>query len=545
MIDNRFDNIIKNKLADFKSDMTPDWDNFVAKRFDDTVSDKLSGHESTATPRWDLFLEKQNQIVVKHKDRAFDNTVRQNLGDYKMAYNSSHWVLLKDRLERIYASRQALYSLKTLELLVLLLLMINFTSSYVQKNQSIASIEQVNANAVSSEVSSEEINSTNDLIQNQNQINTITEEVVASENLITSHIITGSDFNQNTIDKTLNANDKAINNIFTNNIETNTQSVSIPFTESGKGGPSNAISIASSLGSSNINNREGDLVDVNELDNSSHKDVSFISPVEKLSGGLLTIENEIQNPVSYNSTFGIKPYSAANNSWFQIVFSFDNNNVRTKFDKGFFPRGATSDAFSEMHGYTIAGMYSKDYGQFELEAGLAYSDYNKSWNYIEEFEVGSDLYLYSLSNIQYNIISTPLKVKYHFVQNLDWSLFASIGLSPELIADANYNESTQKRNFTGGQPTSGTGTEPLTVEDFYSKFQKTHDFNRGVFNGDSFSDNFFMRASLGFGMQRNISQNVSAYFSGDFYMTVLNGELGPHRDRINKMAFSLGIKRKI
>ncbi len=66
-----------------------------------------------------------------------------------------------------------------------------------------------------------------------------------------------------------------------------------------------------------------------------------------------------------------------------------------------------------------------------------------------------------------------------------------------------------------------------------------------MFQGGNINDNLFVRAQFGLGIERNITSSLSAYFSGEYHMNVINKYIGPNNDKINKFGFIVGVKMLI
>lgn len=544
MEDKRFDDIIQSKLSEFKMDATPDWELFQAKRFDDLVSSKLADHSmAAATPRWDLFQEKQEQIQLKRQDRAFDNTVRQNIGNYTVPYNSDHWIQLKERLEKVYSRRQGLYTLKSLEILVLLILLINFAGNF----NNILGISP-ELNAISNPIVDVQMESTK---HSDTKTNLIAEGITETTNR--GDQLNGVTTTQKETTSTQNAvsvNDGGNNNIVVDKSYLNND-IPVVVSQIASGGsnyntnPSRVSSESNTLVSNSVipntgvnekndsstSDRNG--LELNALLGLSNRDIGFLDwsidqPVLSLNDKLeLTLNDKVEEPI-------LTP----NSGWLHGAISFDNNTTVTPFNPEF-PSGRKEGSISkESVGFSASALYSRTFNKLEIETGLSYSRYSRDSDFFDVYFDGLYAFQYRLNSIKYELVSTPIRTKFHFLQRTDFTMFASAGVSPEVIVASKYED---VNGFAGLPPTMGPLLDPESVT---SNFEKNANFTNGVLHESPFSDSFFMRGSVGAGIQKNISSNVSAYISGDYYFNLIN-TVGPTNDEISKFSLNFGIKRKI
>jgi hypothetical protein len=222
-----------------------------------------------------------------------------------------------------------------------------------------------------------------------------------------------------------------------------------------------------------------------------------------------------------------------NTSWLHIIASFDNNLIFTPDDLAY----NTTSRKTEMFGFTFGVLYSRLIGKWELETGLTTSTYSKPWNFTQQYGNFNGWYKYSLTNIENNFVGIPLQAKYHIIQNVDWSFFGKTGFTSEFVVNSEYTSNNQ---YLGGVPIQ-PGSPPIT-EHPDSPFEEDHNFSKGLFQGGSINDNLFLRANVGLGLERNITSNLSAYFSGEYHMNLINKQIGPNNDKINKFGFIVGVK---
>jgi hypothetical protein len=259
--------------------------------------------------------------------------------------------------------------------------------------------------------------------------------------------------------------------------------------------------------------------------------------ISSLGLGLLDgIERNIQID-RMNSSFPLSPLAKPSKAFVQLAISFDNNLIQTPADFDY----NTNSRVTEMYGYSLGAFYSKRFSAVELETGLSYSSFNKPWNFSMQYGNSNGWFSYVLTNIHYDIVSIPLSVRKHFVENVDWSIYGSVGISNEMIVASKY-ESVSSYLGGGAIPVGSVGDIPEILE---SPFEKERYFTTGLLEGESFSNAYFMRLLLEGGIQRNMTESLSICFSGSYYRTLVNSAIGPNSDRLDKFAIKVGIKKRI
>ncbi len=492
------------------------------KRFDDIIKGKLANLSSEATPRWDLFLEKKNQYAQKKSDKQFDNSLRESLSNHTVPYNSDHWVLLKERLERIYAIKTRLYTIKSYEVLALLLLTLGF-----------GNIDSSYWNSANSYYPSIVLEETEEDNLRDNDVKIINQELLAEveENDVTegTNISTrkaSTEHKTTTIKNTIVAENKS--SLGKRNDLPNQRSV-----VDGNNNTNTTEAIVSHRTKENAINTPLDIIHESKGLLALAQSIDPIKSQLAPDGKTITLIKEGNTPKKKAN----KEYT--DDSWLHFNVHFDNNVISTAYHPDYNVNGPTR---GEMFGFSASVLYSFEKKAMEYETGLAYTSFDKLWNFSETFYAGPDVMKYFLTNVHFDIVSVPLRAKYHFVENEDWSLFLSGGLSLGVIANANYTENIDKiglRTIRQGQPI------PTRPDVITSPFQNTQPFTKGIFQGGSISDNVMANATLGIGMQRNITPMTSAYFMGDLQLGLLDNSYGPTQiERINKFSIGFGLKRK-
>ena len=488
------------------------------KRFDDIVRGKLSDLRSDSTPKWNLFLEKKKAADLIEDNKYFDKKVRQDLTRFRVEYNPSHWTLLKSRMMNISRIEKSIKRIKSLELVSLFVLLFLFYNSHQHKsNPSLAehSTSLYQHEEIQVDNSKGELNKNN----NENNVQIRLGDDVISE---VNKAVNSEDGQTPSLTEELKPSiSKNVNRDNVGLIENDRSGFANTFTEN-----RNTIDDNDSrTTSSNLAN----------LDSKSRtlSDIEYISTLE-----VEDINYTIEFPFISND-FGIKPlaFSSFVGNSIKVFVSFDNNMIYTPDDLEY----NTTARTTEMYGFTIGVLYGKRFGAIELESGLTVSRYNKPWDFRQQYGNFTGFYRYTFTNIKNNFVGIPFAVKYHIIQNEDWSIFGKAGLTSEFVVNTQYNS---ENIYLGGSPiTPGSTGEP--TETPLSPFEIDRNFSEGLFQGGSLSDNLFIRTHFGLGIERIISSRVSTYFSGEYHLSVINKDLGPNNDRINKFGFNVGLKLNI
>jgi len=499
-------------------------------RFDDIVRSKLSDLKSDSTPKWSQFLEKKKVADNIEADMYFDKNIRNSISKYRVDFNADHWTLLKERINYLSSLKKKVNGLKSMELAALFVLLFISFSKFNHNSASLTNDQFVESNVK------------NDSYAHTNQmgfvnVNTTNEIAKTAEVNNSNHV------KSNKEKETLN-NTRSDNNLSSKSIFVPAVTINSNFVFAEDSNKNTDISFDNSIDIINENSVKNKkllallLADENELTSSEkllplvNNSSKHVSSIKSIESKLLTIERS--RPVIENS-FGIVPFQT-NSSWLHLVASFDNNMIFTPDDLAY----NTTARKTEMFGFTFGVLYSRLIGKWEIETGLTTSTYSKPWDFTQQYGNFSGWYQYSLTNIENNFVGIPMQAKYHFVQNNEWSIFVKTGLTSEFIVNTEY---TSENAYLGGVPVPiGTNPEPQEV---VSPFEEDHNFSEGLFQGGSIKDNLFVRAQLGLGIERSVSSNTSIYFSGDYHMSIINNHLGPNNDRINKLGFNVGVKTLI
>ena len=425
-----FDNAVRAELAAYQSAVTPNWDSFKTKKdgldqsspedsSDYIIKEKLDNYVHDSSPQWEKLLEKKRRSDAVYADSTFDKGINDVVGRYTQRYNSSHWLKLKARLEKIAYVRKQIFTFKAMEM-VFVCLMVFTLGNHLQNITGYAPSNADN-NVVLSDVPLAD----------------------ASQDILTE---TKTDVNTNTSAQQDNAEVSSVNNnsgLARNNDRTSSQSNNsgLGVTDRGTNNVSNSIIRDSQQtdGSTTTNNSiptttqetSGNQLPPLGIGSQSAIAKAMIAGVPFITSGLqLTDLDKLERALPQTADVEYfdaeaKPTYQDEGSWWHIYNAIDNNYISTP---------STSDPTSpptvrEKFGYSLEVLFSKQKGRLELEGGLGYSFVNYTplfqpftYDVAIENSNSMDIREVDFTNIKLDFVSIPLKAKYHFISNGRWSI---------------------------------------------------------------------------------------------------------------------------
>lgn len=221
--------------------------------------------------------------------------------------------------------------------------------------------------------------------------------------------------------------------------------------------------------------------------------------------------------------------------------SFDYNRVITPPD----PNENRLDVYDRYaRGYSSGVTVGFEMGKLELETGLGYA----SKHYLPQqvvFVQGSlqeGFIGEGIREIELNMLSLPLNLKFHFLNREKWRVYVLAGTSLQFAFHNNYYTSTQ--SFTYG------ASKPLLNSGGVSPLEDNKDLKRGFFEGGPFKENSYLTGNLGLGIERNFSYRWSLFLQPTYqysmdYFGLLDKRLGPNKDEIRTFSVQTGIKMRL
>ncbi len=532
-------------LTDQVQVTTPaDWSAFKdfrdSHQFDWDIKSTIDEYQSDSTPQWEAFLKRKKEKDGVIADVAFDKGIGGTLGRVAAKYNSKHWLMLQARLQRIAALRKGIASYKGLEALFVGLMLFTFSTHMGTLMDSVLSpketVQEVmpmaEAVIAQPEVSSAEESSSTATEANASSIaNSSTGIATAAAPVAQQSITSSAKRNADTQLTSLASSAAGNSNDYNNN------SAQLPLAES-----TNNTTPAATLAKESEASTE----------RPAAKDL--MAQLTDIVTGLdrRGEERSLKSPVAEAYVDpNIKKTYLDEGHWLHVFGGMEMNLVTTPAD----PETGLPSRLANPYGYNIEALYSRVKGDWEYELGLGFNAFN--YEPFTEF-IDDGQYDYNsleglnevvFSRTKLKMLSVPMKLKYHFINNGRWSIYGGAGLNHDFIAQVDYEISDETTiPNPGGQ--SNPPPPPVDWPSLYDERTYTTGlFNNGplveAFDVATKSNNYILRGSLSLGAERNIGNNVAAYLRADYLPTLYNTEIGPYNDRINKLAVGMGFKFRI
>jgi len=485
------------------------------KEFDDIIKKKLQSLDSPSTDDgWDVFREKWEQsneaistpdeeiddIAESAKDDEFDDVVKKNMLGLRMPFNSAHWIKLKAQLEAESLFRKRLYVAKTVEILMLSLIVIGVLNVWPIQ-ESVYELPIFDTPMVA------------DLPVDKETVDKYNQEVAEYKSDITASNSKWSESrNQNAIDRnteTISLNVTPIENPTIQNFLEAIQ-------PSNKEAPS-AQSSPTTAADEEINQV---MTSTAMLDT----DWNLLElPIRPMGSPMPVITSPIDIGEQSYVSVAIGPRTALVNSPFDPVYNVD-----------------PTSTFNTNWGVT-AKMH-KEIGNVELSTGLGYQTtsyqpflVNERYNANEQQfgEIG-------LENIRFQTVNVPVGVKYNIVDQPKYQIYATAGVDVNFVAAATYDIRDEVVGRNGPRPSSFGSPNNSSVNERSKLSEK--DFNEGLLNGGAFRDNIFATANLGVGVVRSVGESTSIFVEPKYSHFVNSNGIGPNNDRVHGISLDIGVR---
>lgn len=138
--------------------------------------------------------------------------------------------------------------------------------------------------------------------------------------------------------------------------------------------------------------------------------------------------------------------------------------------------------------------------------------------------------------IQQDILQVPLTLNYYFKNNGNWRLYGGFGVAGHFITSSIYEfryTYTPAFNLLVPNPPSEEETPSIKEE---------KEFPKGLFDGGSFKDNFYLTANLGVGIERYFYGRTSIFLQPNYQHYLMEKGIGTNKDKIYTFSLFLGIR---
>lgn len=481
------------------------------KSFDDIIRSKLSSFRSSADADWQAFEHIMSKRKAEQSDKSFDTQLARKLNTHGATVPEGSWETFSQRHKLVQHLQSNLKSVKLVEACIVLLMLFIFSGPIIHFNSQTAA---ENSNIKIKPAPGIEIRSP------KSKVDRTDNKSVAEANSDVKQFT--EDLNDYAEAELVRSTQKASQAI----VNRNNRLGAISSTDNNK--------YESTL--TGLDNESTSLIDAMSITMEIPESI-FIPGVQNLKPGLLRIREDVE---SLNIPFApIRIYidQRLDADFISFYSAFDNNYIHTPDDIEY----NTDARKTEMYGYSLGLMYSRKRGAFEWLSGLMYSSLDKPWDFTLQYGNSNGWYRFIMTNLHFKMASIPMELNYHLVENHEWSLIARTGIAHSFIMSSQYQTSN---SYLGGGSLA-PGDEIPTPEDGFSPFENERAFTEGLLQGGALRDNYFMRAYLGAGIQRNISPDLAINFSAAYHRNIINTTIGPNNDRFDKFEISFGLKLRM
>lgn len=513
----------------------------MENNFDKSIKKLLENYEvEYRASDWDRMeqkIEEQAELSPEMEDVLLDGTAYDSLYNFSVDYNPEHWDLMQERLNDPYALRRRLMKYKVAEVALVLLFILTLIQFLPIKN--ISSKKNIAQQAPDQIIQEENtLLATPDLqtdltvlnkkdatrpkaLQQKSTVNTINPSSQAeTKNLFNNNVVLNAPESNHSSEvvpiihdsaKTLIADDDFKKENIASGANTMFAEEGIPENEN-TGNTTETVA-------KNVNNYALGMMQSIPL---KAADNITVPGVDQFSNGRLF--EDLKKPIRVRIGMSIGP---------------DANYVMTPHD-----RGARLEQFNQLAlGYSGGFTLGFQYDNWEIETGALYSAINydsrnifqikgsfAEGGYVEQGLIGAEL----------DIVRIPVNLRYNFFKKKKWNFYAYSGASLNFAVETFYHFTTRdigqsdaSRNFVA------PSRNPRSPEE--SSRPYSHAAYDGLFEGGTISNNTFLTANLGFGIERFFTPRMSIFFQPGYQYQFTNG-LGPQSDRVNSLSIMTGAK---
>lgn len=504
-----FDQSIKDKLS--QQGILPiasDWaffeemyDGELTGDFDQAIREKLSELDTMAGPNdWDTFEKLFEDDIVGDEGR-FDRQIADKMDSINVPYNSSHWVLLKKRLEREEYIITSIYFAKIAEAAILFLLLFTFLNifpglSYHQNP--LTPIAENKNHSINASKAYDEMEKTTkeDLYKNNDQNLKTAQNPILLNPTLQNSTIPQSEEKPTIASNLINAKTGTLQPLEKNPIK---------------------------------------LVQYPQAKSFTHQELSqYVRPLLAQHTPLQNEKMEIYRAVRHHQ---VKENQVKGQSFLGFSIAPTVNIVNSPADFATNTDPYSTDAL----GMEAGMLFSHKKSKIELETGAFYG--RKSYNPLKNIETTGNFtsgYVReaSLNSISYDVVSLPVMLKVHAIERADWNVYAGVGTNFHLITNAGYvieKSGAIIEDIESFQRGAQTRSTTLAKKDF----------TQGIFNDGNIHDNLFMTLDFTVGVQGAITDKLWFFLAPTLRQHIGLAGIGPNKDKVHSLGVNLGIKKRI
>ena len=526
MIDKQFDDILKRKLNNMTDYSNIDWSVFEHKLdkaqmsntasegdFDSSIKQKLTGITTASLGSdWSIFEQMLNED--QFTDDMLDDKVSEEMNKMRAPYRHDHWEMLHKSLEFKRQRNNNIIGFKVIELSLLFMLLLSANNLY----KYLPSTFEVEKPMIYASLDDNIQNSTREPVSE-----TLKTKVITQKKSIVSSSVSRATNKEIITTPTTVKNTNLITTI-TSASESSNSEVTLTKPLSSYVLVSPITDVTSDVEASQkayILSKASGLINVAAI---------LMQEMTNLSSDQPYIHKSIDVATRY-TTHILHPSTNTEKSIFAYV-GLDNNLVNSPFDDVYDTEGYRTFGI----GYSAGVEYNVKKGKKEFSLGLGYSNRAYEPRIIEELTGNPALTLYetSLDNIEFNIMSLSVGLKYIVAESDNWALDFGFGTSANVVVNSNYSiETLISRD---GQPVSTSyGRQPFS--DLNDK--PLHD---GIFENGSLKENIYMTTDVSFGLHRQLSERTTFTLRPEYSIHSFSNGIGPNNDLINNLSLNLCVR---
>jgi hypothetical protein len=506
------------------------------KEFDEVIKSILS--QNTTKPvesDWDDFAE----ILKKSEgfqDLDFDAQIRQKVNNHTAPYQENHWQLLKNRLVKEDLVKKQIFKTKSIEAIVLLLLLFCFQQydiltnkhSFIQTtptvrnevkekfDQKVKAIKQNTSIKVKiSTLPSEVPVVMNQSIHGRNNANHIAEvAVLENKKSMSLSLPKVSSLFSNLFNPIIETSTATVQNKIDEASSSRTTSNAYPVINRGDIEKMKSDSLATLL-ASNVKHTKSVEAPINLSLAISKKKEYYLTPVVYSGVGITKTD--------YDPIYKLNSYSTISSQYGGgILFSVKDRKLELMTGLKYMKRTHTPAAITEKYG-----------------------------------DILNDYYQTSLNKISYDIAEIPMNIKYVINDKKKTKLYVQAGFNANLSLKNTYDISEQKLSYsnkpaglafvTSADVTSSplNSVDNLFRTDTKNSRLKQKEFNSGLLQGGRLKDNYFFTLTAGMGIERALNDKNAINIGAEYNKYYNIDGIGPNKDKLNGVSMSVGVKHKL
>ncbi|MCB0642813.1 MAG: hypothetical protein KDC44_14290, partial [Phaeodactylibacter sp.] len=227
-----------------------------------------------------------------------------------------------------------------------------------------------------------------------------------------------------------------------------------------------------------------------------------------------------------------------------IIGSFDYNTIHSPFDEVFNIGPRTTDSIGM--GYGLAFGYRIN--RWEIEMGALYSTKNyRPLVPVQQYGTFDYLVVEEFEGIHLEELEVPLNVRFNLnPKGLRWHMYAVGGLTTNLVLKPIYQirqaELLSKELAAAPAPSKAEREEEVQERSLLNDKK----FVQGLLEGGALRDNIYFSYNFGLGLERNIDERWSLFVEPTFINQLrISSGVGPNNDRFSKFALRFGTKVQV